>query len=338
VGVFGVVDLHAHFAPGPVLERMGWLDRDGGSARMWVADRWQPVPAELVDPEAFMAATDAAAIAVRAPSLPPFLLRYDLSPAQGLEYSRAMNDGLAAASRQMGGRARMLGTVPLQAPAAAADELRRALGDLGLVGVQIATSVSGKVDLDDAGLAPFWRAADALGALVFVHPHDVAGADRMQAYHLRNLVGNPLETSLAGARLIFGGVLVGYPRARILLAHGGGALPWLAGRLDRGHRVRLECRSAHVPPSALAARMFYDTVLFDPGRVRALVEWIGPSQVVLGTDFPFDMGDPDAVRMVGAALADPRHRHAVLEENAARLLGTRSAVRQMPSRRGGGES
>jgi len=315
---------------------MGWLDRGGGSVRMRVAGHWQAVPPALVDPDAFIAATDAAGIAVRASSLPPFLLRHDLPEAQGLEYSRAMNDGLAAVSGYLGGRVRMLATVPLQAPVAAAEELRRAMGDLGLVGVGIATSVAGERDLDHPSLAPFWQAADALGALVFIHPHDVAGAGRMQAYHLRNLVGNPLETSLAGARLIFGGVLAAYPGARILLAHGGGALPWLAGRLDRGYWVRPECRTAPDPPSALAARLFYDTVLFDPSRVRALVDWIGASQVVLGTDFPFDMGDPDAVRTVTAALSDSRHRRAVLEENAVRLLGTTPVAQEPPSRRGGG--
>jgi len=314
------IDLHAHLAPRAVLERLGWLTDDGHTVRLRMGDAWQAVTPALVDPIALLADADRTGISVRAPSLPPFLLRHDLSAAEGTAYSRAMNDGLTAIAAAHGGRLLPLATVPLQDPAAAVEELRRAVTDLGLAGVEIATNVGGRGNLDDPALEPFWDAAEALGALVFIHPHDVAGSGTMQSYHLRNLVGNPLETALAGARLVFGGVLARHPALQVLLAHGGGALPWLLGRLDQGFRVRPECRGIDSPPSAWARRFFYDTVVFNTEILRALVAWMGADQVVLGTDFPFDMGDARPVASVTEAVTDADRRRAILERNPLRLL------------------
>jgi aminocarboxymuconate-semialdehyde decarboxylase len=253
-------------------------------------------------------------------SLPPFLLRHDLPATDAIDYCRLMNDGLAAAAAGSAGRIHVLAAVPLQDPAAAAREVARAVEELGCLGAVIATNVAGRVELDDPSLSPFWAVAEALGALVFIHPHDVAGVSRMRDYHLRNLVGNPLETTLGASRLIFGGVLDRHPGLRVLLAHGGGSLPWLTGRLDRGFQVRTECRTTSQTPSRWAARFLYDTVLFDPRAVRMLVDAVGAHRVVLGSDFPFDMGDPDAVSTVERALDDPEARREVLSGNADRIL------------------
>lgn len=314
------VDLHAHVAPRTVLERMGLLRVDDGGIAVRLGERWQPVPAALLTPEALFQGPESEGIAIRVVSLPPFLLRHDLAPADGLTYSRAMNDGLAEIARRSGGRIRALATVPLQSPEAAAEELRRAVEVLGCDGVEIASNVAGRTDLDDPALDPFWRAAAELKALVLIHPHDVAGAGRMQPYHLRNLVGNPMETALAASRLLFGGVLRRHPDLRILLSHGGGALPWLLGRLDRGFRVRPESRTGGESPADGARRFLYDTVVHSPEILRMLVTWVGISQVVLGTDFPFDMGDPQAVSTVTRAIRDPGARRAILTGNAERLL------------------
>jgi aminocarboxymuconate-semialdehyde decarboxylase len=144
----------------------------------------------------------------------------------------------------------------------------------------------------------------------------------MRRYHLRNLIGNPAETALGAAHLIFGGVLDRHPGLVVLLAHGGGALPWVLGRLDRGFDVRPECRGSAAAPSRQARRFLYDTVVFSPQVLRALVEWVGPARVVLGTDAPFDMSDPHPVTTVAQALGDADARHAVLAGNAARLLAS----------------
>lgn len=314
------IDLHAHLAPRAVLEHLGWLADDGGTLRVRLGETWQSVTPALLDPDALLADSGAEGIGIRVVSLPPFLLRHDLPASEGADYSRAMNDGLAALARAGRGRIRALATVPIQDPAAAAVEVRRAVGELGLAGVVIATNVAGRVDLDYPALEPFWQAADSLGALVFIHPHDVAGAARMNRYHLRNLVGNPLETALAAAALIFGGVLVRHPGLQILLAHGGGALPWLLGRLDHGFQVRAECQGIEGAPSTWARRFLYDTVVFKPEILRVLVDWMGADRVVLGTDFPFDMSDPRPIATVTNAIADGAARRAILEENPVRLL------------------
>ncbi len=314
------VDLHAHLAPRGLLERRGWLAEDGGAIRVRVGDSWLPVTRGLLDPAALLADADAAGITTRVVSLPPFLLRHDLSAPDGAAYSRAMNDGLAAMAADAGDRIRMLATVPLQDPVAAADELRRTCTELGSSGAVIATNVAGRVNLDDAALEPFWNAADALGALIFVHPHDVAGAVRMPRYHLRNLVGNPLETALAAASLIFGGVLARHPRMQILLSHGGGALPWILGRLDHGFRVRPECQEIDGAPSSWARRFFYDTVVFAPDTLTTLVDWMGIDRIVLGTDYPFDMSDSRPLATVARAVAAADRREAILEGNARRVL------------------
>lgn len=314
------IDLHAHFVPVDALRAAGWATGEGGAPRVRTGTGWQVVPPSLLDPAAVVSGARAANLAVRVCGLPPFLLRHDLPVDDGIAYSRAMNNGMAAAAASMGDCVRMLATVPLQAPQDAAEELRRAAWDLGFVGVEIATNVAGTIELDDPALELFWSSVETLGMFVLIHPHDVAGADRMQAYHLRNLVGNPFETTLAASRLIFGGVLSRHPGLTAVLSHGGGAVPWLAGRLEQGFRVRPECRTLDSPPSAWLRRFMYDTVLFEPNTVRALVDWVGADRVVLGTDYPFDMGDTDPVATVAEALADRQARAAVLAGNAARLL------------------
>jgi aminocarboxymuconate-semialdehyde decarboxylase len=314
------VDLHAHHAPAGPLARRGWLTQDGRQTRVRVGGSWQAVEPALCDADALLADADRAGLAVRVISLPPFLLRHDLGPADGMAYSRAMNDGLRAGAALSPGRLRGLATVPLQAPAAAADELKRATLELGLAGVEIATNVASGPDLDARDLDPFWAAAESLGAIVMIHPHDVRGAERMQGYHLRNLIGNPLETAVAAARLVFGGVLARHPALRIVLSHGGGAFPWLLGRLDRGFAVRPECRTVEARPSEWARRFLYDSVVFDTRMLAALAAWVGADRLVVGTDFPFDMRDPDPVGVVQAAIPDARAQEAILSGNAEALL------------------
>src|SRR5204862_7962028 len=148
-------------------------------------------------------------------------LQYELSAEAGVRWARALNDGLAAAARAFPDAFVGLATLPLQDLPAALAELERAVHDLGLAGVEIATNLNG-VELDDPTLDPFWARAEALRLAVLIHPHYVAGAGRMGGYHLANLVGNPAETALAGARLLFGGVLERFARLRLIRAHGGG--------------------------------------------------------------------------------------------------------------------
>jgi aminocarboxymuconate-semialdehyde decarboxylase len=263
------------------------------------------MPPALFDLGAQLAEMDRLGIAMRAVCPPPFALAYAGAPGAAADLNRA----LARAVTVGGSRFVGLGTVPLHRPEQAAAELRRCMADLGLRGVTVGSDPGAGRELDAPDLEPFWAAAEALGALILLHPSEVPGAARMGRHHLRNLVGNPLATAHAAARLIFGGVLDRHPGLRIVLSHGGGALPWIAGRLDQGYRVRPECATAcALPPSAYLRRFWYDTLVFEAGARRWLKERVGPERVLYGTDTPFDMGD-------AAGIEEGDHREA------ARLLG-----------------
>jgi aminocarboxymuconate-semialdehyde decarboxylase len=277
----GTIDVHAHYLP-------AWA---------------QPMPAELFDLGAQLEAMDRLGMGLRVVCPPPFALGYAGEP------DGRVNDAVADAVARAGSRFLGLGTVPLHRPAAAAAELRRCMEGLGLRGATIGSDPGAGRELDAADLEPFWEAAEELRAVLLLHPSDVPGGARMGSYHLRNLVGNPMATAHAAARLIFGGVLDRHPGLRIVLSHGGGALPWIAGRLDHGYQVRPECASACAePPSAYLGRFWYDTVVFEGQALRYLKEMVGEGRVLFGTDTPFDMGDT-----MGLAEAD--------HEAAARLLG-----------------
>lgn len=254
----------------------------------------------------------------RALAIPPFTLRYDLSPDEGVRWARSINEGIAEAIAQHGDAFVGFATVPLQDVGAAVAELDYAVGQLGMGGLEIATHIAG-VELDDRRLDPFWERAAALRVPILVHPHDPVGADRMGDYYLRNLVGNPVETALAGARLIFGGVLERYADLRIILSHGGGALPQLVGRLRHGFAARPEAQLRVSDPAASLRRLYYDTIVFDSEPLQNLVATVGADQVVLGTDYPFDMGEPDPVSFVQqAGLSDADV--ATILGNGQRLL------------------
>jgi aminocarboxymuconate-semialdehyde decarboxylase len=188
---------------------------------------------------------------------------------------------------------------------------------------QICTSVNGR-DLDDAEYRPFWRVASDLGVLVFLHPPiRQIGSERLGDYFLTNLLGNPMETSVAAARLIFSGLFQDFPDVRVLLAHGGGMLPYQIGRLDKGFsanpatRVTLKRR-----PSDFLGRFYYDTVLFDDRAVRHLLQVVDSDHIMFGTDFPFPIRDDDMLaRLQRQAGLAPDGLARVLSGNADRLLG-----------------
>ncbi|MBV8354179.1 MAG: amidohydrolase family protein, partial [Candidatus Eremiobacteraeota bacterium] len=211
-------------------------------------------------------------------------------------------------------------TVPLQAPAAAADELRYAVEELGHWGAEIGTSVAG-APLDDRALDVFWEACCELDVPVFIHPQHELGGERAKDYYLGNLFGNPSETGLIGARLIFSGLFERFANLHLILAHAGGTLPYIVGRLDHGWEVRPETKSLPKPPSAYLTRFFFDTITHDDALLAYLVGRVGAQRVVAGTDRPFDMGldDPRSVvaRIPGL---DEGARGAILGGNARAIL------------------
>ena len=250
------------------------------------------------------------------------LTAYELEPEAGAEYSRAHNRCLAEEAARHPDRLSALATAPLQAPDLAAAVLREAMGELGMKGVQIATSVAGR-RLDRAGLEPFWSAAGELGAVIFLHPlRPLAGVD-LEGFFLENAVGRPAETAIAAAALIMSGVPERHPGASFVLAHGGGFLPYQIGRLNRAGAVRPQSAAARIsqPPGHYLRRMYVDTVVHQPAVLSFLAETLGPERILLGTDYPFAMGEPDPAGAVrAAARLGEQDRRAILGGNAARLL------------------
>lgn len=249
------------------------------------------------------------------------LLGYDAAPEEALERCRIQNGGLAALRVAHSDRVSVLGTVPLQAPELAADELPALLAS-GFAGVEIAASVN-RVALGDDRLAPFWAAAEATRALVFIHPTTRGSSGPgFEDHYLWNLAGNPLETTVAAAHLVLSGVLERHPDLRILLAHGGGAVLALRGRLHHGWANLAAARTRlSEPPAESLRRLYYDTVVFDPDVLRELVAFAGADRVLLGSDYPFDMADARPADTVAAAGLQPDDERLVVGANAARLLG-----------------
>jgi aminocarboxymuconate-semialdehyde decarboxylase len=327
----GPLDVHAHVVPEPLLERLGAGAPAGFSVettddgRPRVIRGGEPLAPPLMRGmhalEPRLRVMDEQGVAVQLLSPWVSLTGYHLSEADGVWLSEAQNDTIGALVRAMPDRFLGLGSVPLQAPTIAADLLRKLMLEQRLLGAQIAATAGPDRDLDDPALEPFWSAAEELRAFILIHPYQGVSSKRFARYYLGNLVQNPLDTTIAGACLIFGGVLERHPELRICLAHGGGFLPYNLGRLIRGRLVRSEAAvsmAGSVEDSF--GRLHFDSVTHSPSALRFLVGEAGPERVLLGSDFPFDMGDPDPVGTVRAAGLASEPVELVLRGNAERLL------------------
>ena len=278
---------------------------------------------EFVDIEGILAAQDEAGVdrVLLCPWVP--LLYYDAEPDEGLARARIQNDALTGLVRANPDRVAALGALPLQAPELAAGELRALMEAGVLKGVEVAASVRG-VFLGDDRFEPFWDAAESTGAVVFIHP-TTRGFDSpaFQDYYLWNTVANPLETATTAAHMVVAGVMERHPGLRVLLAHGGGALMAVRGRMRHAHgfQPQAKARLSESPEDSIR-RFNFDTLTHDDALLRALIDYVGPEHVLLGSDYPFDMGEArhvDTVRALGLA---PEVEEAILAGNAERLLTT----------------
>ncbi|MDP1572415.1 MAG: amidohydrolase family protein [Vicinamibacterales bacterium] len=241
------------------------------------------------------------------------------APDQAVEMARHVNDAFAAAARQ---RARFtaLATLPLNDPAASVIELERAMG-LGLPGAMVFSNVNG-VALADARYEPLWEKADALGAVIYIHPAHPLGVEAMEQFWLMPLVGFLMDTTLAAAHLVFAGVPERYPRIQWVLCHMGGAIPYLAERLDRGYEAFDDCRT-HIsrPPSTYLKGFYYDTVNFDPAAIGLAVSFAGADHILAGSDYPHQIGSiPKMKESLAALPVSGADRAGIMGGNAARLL------------------
>lgn len=212
-----------------------------------------------------------------------------------------------------------MGVVPLQHPSRMVECLEDAVIARSLAGVEI-SSFAGDVELSDERLEPFWARAAELGAIVFLHPFGCSLDERLDRNYLSNSVGQPVENAVALSHLIFAGVLDRHPGLRLVAAHGGGYLPTAIGRADRAWHVRPEARACAKPPSSYLRTLWFDTVVHDARGLRHLIEVAGVDRVVLGSDFPFDMGLDDPVAFVRSAGLTADAERAVLGDNAQNLL------------------
>ncbi|NKQ51877.1 amidohydrolase family protein [Amycolatopsis sp. K13G38] len=316
-----LIDLHTHaiapdLAAVPGDHRWPTTHPTGpAGAELRVGGRWyRDLDERCWSAEARLRDMDAEGVAVQVLSPVPVTLCHDAPAAGAAEIARCQNDFLAGLAAVAPNRFRALGAVPLQAPDTAIAELRRCL-DLGFAGVEIGTRV-GDRELTDPLFAPFFDAAEASGAVVFVHPVDETVDPRVTAAGLTFGAGMPGETGIAGAGLVTSDLLVKRPDLRIVLAHGGGSLPCLLPRLDVGARLRGATRPA---PTTLARTLFCDSLTYDAPGLLLAAHRFGSDHVVLGTDYPFSARENPP----GHVLADvePDLRAAIGYETARRLLG-----------------
>lgn len=234
--------------------------------------------------------------------------------------SRMVNDGLAEYASRHPDRFIAFGTVPLQDAVAASNELERCTKQLGFKGVQVLTNVAGR-ELSDPSLAPFWAKAEELGVLVVLHPNGFTQAERLSRYYFNNVIGNPLDTSIALHYLIFDGVLETHPDLKILAVHGGGYLAAYSGRIDHAWGARSDCRgSLPKPPTSYLKNVYVDAVVFTPHQLRHLVEVFGADKILMGTDYPYDMAESDPIAHLVSAELDSNTIAAIAGGNVRRLL------------------
>ncbi|MBI4192956.1 MAG: amidohydrolase [Betaproteobacteria bacterium] len=325
------VDLHCHVHT-PAADELAKKTDKPGSAD-WTARYANPrtqdhqlklraqLDRKLTSVEQRLADMDKMGIDVQAVSTSPLQYYYALDPDLGRLTSRAINERLAEIAASHADRFVALGTVPLQAPELAVAELEYCMKELGFRGMEIGTNVNG-TDLSDGRFEALFAKAEQLGALIFLHPTGFTDTRRLTQHFLTNVIGNPLDTTVALAHIVFGGVLERHPRLKFVAAHGGGYLGHYPARMDHAYRVRPECHD-HIkrPPSFYMKKIYFDTMVFSREQLEHLVKLWGADHVVIGTDYPYDMGYYEPVDFVDDVKSLTRtQKDAIIGGNAAKLL------------------
>jgi aminocarboxymuconate-semialdehyde decarboxylase len=327
------IDLHTHILPRTwpdLRERYGCggfiqLDHHApGRARMMLDGQcFREIEANCWDPARRLEDCERHGVDVQVLSTVPVMFCYGARPEHAHDLARLLNDHLAGVIADFPRRFVGLGTLPMQAPDLAIQELERCVRELGLPGVEIGTHVNGR-NLDHPDLFPILEAAEHLGAAVFVHPWDMLGRDRMGKYWLPWLVGMPAETALAICSVLFGGVLERLPRLRLCFAHGGGAFPGTIGRIEHGFQVRPDlcavCNDR--PPRSYLGRFYLDSLVHDAAALRYLIDLVGADRIALGSDYPFPLGELEPGQLIESLTDLPDEaRAALLAGSALSFLG-----------------
>ena len=323
------IDIHAHFYPPEYLRT---LARDGhryGGAHKTDAEGFTvtggpismgPLPQKFTDVELRVAEMDEIGVEIHALSLTGPMVDF-ADGEDSLALAAAFNDGCAAAHQEYPDRLLGLAALPWHEPALAVKELERAAKLPGISGVYSMTRVR-DAELGDEEYLPIFEAIDGLGLPLFLHPVHVVDPHRLARYYLTNLLGNPMESGIAAAHLIFSGTLDRFPDLDICLPHAGGVFPYVVGRLQHGHEVRPEMAHRDKGPMEYIRRFHYDTVSHSGKALAYLIDLVGADRVMLGSDYCFDMGYERPVEVVtGHGGIDGDARAQILSGNAKRLLG-----------------
>jgi len=325
------VDFHTHYIPKhfpDIAEKygdLGWptlLHTGLCQAEIYNARKhYRSIDERSWEPERRIKDMDTEGVDIQVLSPVPVTFGYRFPAHAVLELAQYQNDEIAHAVRIAPKRFIGLGTVPLQDPALAANEVRRVVIELGLAGVEIGTVVEGK-NLDDPALEPFWQTCEHLGAAIFVHPAVVLAPERTSKYCMLYSVGYTTETGIAAAAIVMSGLLDRHPTLRICLAHGGGTFPWLLPRLDQTWNVFDDVKAGTSrKPSETARLLTYDTLTYDPNNVSFLIERVGVDRLVMGTDYPFPLREvPPGVVVNAVDTIRSEEREAILGYNALRFL------------------
>ena len=326
------IDTHTHFLPrsamAPAQDGALWHGiQFGRNARgkytssVGGISQEIPWPMPLESSEARIGSMDERRVDVHLVSISPTMYWYGLGEADACAFARTTNDDLAEMVAGHPDRYVGLGYLPLQDVQGSVAELERCVRDLGMPGVMVGTNVNGQ-DWDSDTILPVLRAAEELGAVIYYHPARGRADAWLQKYHFMNLIGNPLETAVALACLIFGGVFDRLPNLKTCFAHAGGYGVLGIGRLDRGREVRPEAVGIESLPSDYVRACFFDTITHNERALRYLVDTVGVGQVVLGSDYPADMGEPSPVAWVErCASLTPAEKTAIIGGNARKLFG-----------------
>ncbi len=323
------VDIHAHYFPQSYLDV---IEKEGKPFHMGIRQTAKgfyllaptftigPAPSKIVNLQERIAAMDAQGVAVQVVSLTS-PMAYWGGPDVSSALCKAWNDAASAAHKAYPTRLFAFMTLPMLYPDRAIAELNRASRLPGMRGVYLGTNIEQR-DLDDPLFEPVFARIEELGLPVFLHPIQTVGGKRMAPYFLKNLLGNPFDTAIAACHLIFGGVLDRHPKLLVGLAHGGGALPILIGRIDHGWNVRPALQKLNLShaPSAYLQRFTFDTIVHSKAVMQFVIQEVGVGRVLLGSDYCFDMGYEQPVRFVNQLELSSAQRGMILGGSAARIL------------------
>ena len=326
------VDIHCHYMNTAVAAKVAHLNpaqhepmavHSNAATREANANQVRERGPKLTDIALRLKDMDRMGIDIQAVSPAPHQTYYWTEPGMGAELARAQNERLAEIVAQHPDRFVALGTVPLQDASLAIAELEHCVRKLGMRGVEINPSVKG-MDLTDAklGLDRFFAAVQALDVIIFMHPIGFTHGERLVDHYFSNIIGNPLETTVATSHLIFGGVMERHPKLKVVLPHAGGYLAHYWARMDHAYKARPDTHGQMKrKPSSYLEKFYFDTITFDHGMLAHLIARFGADHVLLGTDYPYDMGMERPLEFIGGVKGlSAAEREAIQGGNAARLL------------------